>query len=395
MPGEKSPISYSSIVDYGDLDPFKVAAQEQATTTSSNIIERTGFSPVERSRGESAFVVDEGDRYSAHVIEGLGTKNLVADEARKIRIAGQIDIAGHMGDVTGRTYYDGIAKDTVAMIVNDLITVGADPHVVNAYCAVGDAAWFKDARRAEDIARGWKQACDEAGAVWGGGETPALAGIINPETIDLAGSAYGTINPKRRLTLGDRLEPGNTIMLIDSSGIHANGLSMARKIAEKIATETESKLSDAYATQLSDGTMYGEALLEPTHIYAGLVRDLFNQGIDIRYMSNITGHGWRKLMRYKERPFTYRMTQVPKPQAVFEFMQEESGNDDQEMYGNLNMGAGFAIFINPKDARAVEEIAFARHNVNALKAGVVEEGPRQVIIEPKNLTFAADTLGVR
>jgi phosphoribosylformylglycinamidine cyclo-ligase len=98
MPGEKSPISYSSIVDYGDLDPFKVAAQEQATTTSSNIIERTGFSPVERSRGESAFVVDEGDRYSAHVIEGLGTKNLVADEARKIRIAGQIDIAGHMGD---------------------------------------------------------------------------------------------------------------------------------------------------------------------------------------------------------------------------------------------------------------------------------------------------------
>ena len=395
MPGERAPILYSSTgVNYDAMDPFKRAAQLAAAETSPNI-RRTGFSVVEKSRGESAFVVDEGDRYTAHVIEGLGTKNLVADQMRLLRQIDQTAIAGSMQAITDRTYYDAIAQDTIAMIINDLITVGADPMLVNAYCAVGSSDWFNDERRAQDLVRGWKEACDQAGATWGGGETPTLAGIIMPEAIDLAGSAYGVIDPKHRLTLGDDLDEGDAIMLVESSGIHANGLSMARKIAEKIAQDTELPLPEAYATALSDGSMYGEALLNPTHIYAGLVRDLFNAGVDIRYMANITGHGWRKLMRYADRDFTYRMHDIPKPQPVFDFMQKESGNDDREMYGNLNMGAGFAFFIHPKDAHILEEIAFTKHKMSALKAGVVEQGPRQVIIEPKNLVFAADTLGVR
>jgi len=240
MSGEKTPISYSSTgVNYDSMDPFKRAAQLGAAETSPNI-ERTGFSVVERSRGESAFVIDEGPRYSAHVIEGLGTKNLVADQMRRIRQTDQAAIADDMQDITGRTYYDAIAQDTIAMIINDLITVGADPVLVNAYCAVGSSDWFRDERRAQDLVKGWKEACDQAGATWGGGETPTLSGIIMPETIDLAGSAYGIIDPKRRLTLGDRLEPGNAIMLVDSSGIHANGLSLARKLAENVAKKNRS-----------------------------------------------------------------------------------------------------------------------------------------------------------
>lgn len=141
MPGERAPILYPSTgVNYDAMDPFKRAAQLAAAETSPNI-RRTGFSVVEKSRGESAFVVDEGDRYTAHVIEGLGTKNLVADQMRLSRQIDQTAIAGSMQAITDRTYYDAIAQDTIAMIINDLITVGADPMLVNAYCAVGSSDW--------------------------------------------------------------------------------------------------------------------------------------------------------------------------------------------------------------------------------------------------------------
>lgn len=80
---------------------------------------------------------------------------------RLLRLANQAEIAAVMQGMTGDTYYDRIAKDTVAMIINDLVTVGADPVVINAYCAVGDSAWFDDEQRAVDLVKGWKRACDE------------------------------------------------------------------------------------------------------------------------------------------------------------------------------------------------------------------------------------------
>ncbi|HVZ67465.1 MAG TPA: AIR synthase-related protein [Patescibacteria group bacterium] len=391
---QENPITYSSTgVNYDAMDPFKRNAQQEAKKTSGNL-ERFGFTEVERSRGESAFVIDEGDRYTAHVVEGLGTKNLVADEVRKIRLQDQSDIAYNTGRITRNTYYDKIAKDNVAMIINDLLTVGADPVVVNAYCAVGSSDWFDDEERSNDLTRGIREAVDEAGAVWGGGETPTLKGIVNPETIDLAGSAYGVIKPKERLTLGDKLKPGDAIILVGSSGIHANGLTLARTLAENISKKDEVSLAEAYATQISDGTMYGEALLEPTHIYASLIRDLFESGIDIHYMANITGHGWRKIMRC-EKDLTYNIERIPQPQPIFEFIQQESGNDDYEMYGNYNMGAGFAIFVPREMVEDVLKIGGENHGFDMLHAGQVEEGPRQVNIKPLGLTYGAETLGVR
>ena len=368
---EQEPQTYASTgVNYEAMDPFKRLAQFNARETSANL-ERLGMSVVEASRGESAFVWDRGDHYAAFVIEGLGTKNLVADETKKI---------------TGKTYYDQIAQDTIAMIVNDLIVVGADPEVINMYVGSGTSDWFEDLKRAEDLLVGWKKACDLAGATWGGGESPTLKGIIAPNAGEILGAATGIIKPKTRLTLGDKLRSGDRILLIESSGIHANGLTLARLIADKLLL--------GYATELSDGSMYGEALLSPTHIYAKLVRDLFEQGIDIHYMVNITGHGWRKLMRAKE-DFTYVIEDIPEPQPIFEFIQQQSGNDDSEMYGNFNMGAGFAVYLPQTDVEKAIEIARDNHSMNALNAGTVQEGPSQVIIQPKNLKYSRETLEVR
>ena len=365
------PITYASTgVNYDAMDPLKRLAQLKARATSGNL-ERFGMKEVEASRGESAYVWEEPDSYRAFVIEGLGAKNRVADETRKL---------------TGKTHYDAIAQDTVAMIVNDLIVVGADPQVVNAYFAVGSSDWFSNEERANDLVEGWAKATSMAGAVWGGGETPTLKGIIEPDTIDLSGSAIGIVKPKERLTLGDKLTPGDAIFLVESSGIHANGLTLARTIA--------SRVPEGYATPLADGKSYGESLLAPTHIYAGLTRDLFEAGIDVHYMVNITGHGWRKLMR-ANRDLSYVVEQVPQAHPVFGFIQEHSGNDDEEMYGNFNMGAGFAIFLPDKDVKLAQQIAKERHGWQAEKAGYVEEGPRQVVIRPKNLVYTGETLGVR
>lgn len=350
----------SSGVKYSAIDPLKILAQRAAAKTG-------GLSAF---RGESAYVWEEKDCYRAMVVEGLGTKNLVADAMR---------------EVTGKTCYDAIAQDTVAMIVNDLITVGAKPEVVNAYFAVGDSRWFEDRKRARDLVRGWTRACTLAGAVWGGGETPSLKGIVKPDTIDLAGSAVGIIKPKKRLLLGKNIQSGDSIILVESSGIHANGLTLARAIADK--------LPGGYATKLSDGTMYGEALLRPTLIYARLIEALFHGGIDIHYAVNITGHGWRKLMRAK-RNITYMVELIPKPPPLFDFIARQANLAALEMYATFNMGAGFAIYAPERDAARVIAIS-KRLNMKAWKAGYVTSGKHQVVIKPKGIAYTAETLKIR
>ena len=364
------PLSYSgSGVDYGSLDPAKLLAQRAAASTAGALA-RFGLAEVPGSRGESAYVWEEPDAYRAFVIEGLGTKNLVADAMRA---------------VTGTTYYDAVARDTVAMIVNDVLVVGAEPQVVTAYWAVGDSAWFDDRARVADLVRGWTEACEECGVTWGGGETPALAGIVAPGTIDLGGACVGVVRPKERLVLGDRLAPGDAIVLIESSGVHANGLTLARALANR--------LPQGYATDLGGGVTYGEALLAPTVLYPPLVRDLFAAGVEVHYLANVTGHGWRKLMRAR-RELRYVMHTVPAPTPLFRFLLDRGELTSDEAYATFNMGAGFAVYAPADHADRVLEVA-AKRNLSAWNAGVVEAGAREVVIEPLGVRYAGDSLALR
>lgn len=363
-------ISYAdSGVDYSKLDAMKRLAQQKAAATASQL-DAAGMKELSQSRGESAYVWDAGDSYMALVVEGLGTKNLVADAMRQ---------------VTGKTYYDQIAQDTVAMIINDIIVVGARPMVVNAYFGVGDSAWMADEERATDLVTGWAQACEESGATWGGGETPGLSGIINPETIDLSGSCVGIINPKDRVVLGDKLESGDRIVLIESSGVHANGISLVRKIADG--------LPEGYATKLPSGAMLGDTILKPSHLYAKFVQSIFEAGADIHYMVNITGHGWRKLMR-APKDFTYTLDFVPEVPEEFDFIAEQAGNSVADMYGNYNMGAGFAVYVPKRDVKTVVKCAEVA-GFKAWDAGEVKDGPKRVIINPVNVAFEGKDLEVR
>jgi phosphoribosylformylglycinamidine cyclo-ligase len=357
-------------VDYGALDPFKRRAQLAGRSTA-DAIRRLGVSEVDMSRGESAYLVETPDSYLAHVEEGLGTKNLVADAMYRL--------------VPSRSYYDHIAQDTVAMIVNDMVTLGALPLAVAMHLGAGSSDWFKDERRAGDLVDGWRKACQLARCAWGGGETPTLSGVVEAATVVLAGSAIGVIKPKGRLIRGN-IQHGDAIVMFESSGIHANGLTLARAIADRAP--------NGYLTLLRDGRPYGEALLDPTHIYVGAIEDCLSRGVDIHYAVNITGHGWRKLMRASD-PFAYFVEQIPAPQPVFDFIQSIGAVDDAEAYGNFNMGAGFAIYVPEKDVATVLDVAKA-FPFAALRAGHIEHSAtKRVVITPKGLEYAAETLGVR
>lgn len=356
-------------VDYDLIDPLKVAAQRAAAATAGNLAVH-GFTEVKASRGESAYVVDVGPFYLASIVECLGSKALVADEMAKL---------------TGRSFYASIAQDTIAMAVNDLITVGATPLVVQAYWAAGGSDWFGDAQRAQALVEGWKQACDACGVAWGGGETPALAGIVEGGRIDLAASCTGIIQPKERLSVGDKLAAGDAIVLLASSGIHANGLSLARKLVER--------LPQGYLTKLPDGTTYGEALLAPTTLYSPVTEALARAGIAPHYCANVTGHGWRKLLRHPAQ-LTYRLHTIPRVPPVLTFIQQHAQQDDREAYSTLNMGAGFALFVAAGDAKRTVEVARAC-GIEAIVAGQAEAGAKQLLVEPLAIRFGDDDLQLR
>ncbi|MDQ8020410.1 MAG: AIR synthase-related protein [Moraxellaceae bacterium] len=370
MSSQNTPLDYTAAgVDYSKIDPLKILAQQAASATRGNLAGH-GVSEIAASRGESAYVMDIGGTLIASITECLGTKALVADAVRPL---------------TGRTHYDSIAQDTIAMAVNDLVTVGATPLSVHAYWSAGGSDWFADEQRMRDLVAGWQKACDVCKVSWGGGETPALAGVVEAGRIDLAASSVGIIPSRDRLTLGDKLADGDAIVLLASSGIHANGVSLARKLAER--------LPDGYATKLSDGRLYGEAVLDPTVLYVPVTEALFAAGIVPHYSANITGHGWRKVMRHPG-SFTYRFSMVPPVPPVLSFIQQHAGIDDREAYGSLNMGAGFALYVAADQAEETARIARAA-GVDAWVAGRVEAGPKQVVIEPLSLTFAADELHLR
>lgn len=361
-------LDYHQSVNYSQADPLKILAQKEGLATARNM--PAGFQEVSGTRGESAYMFKMGEQWGAFVQEGLGTKSLIAQAVYQS---------------TGQSYFAAIAQDTVACIINDLVSVGATPVVLNAYWSSSSYEWLTDQKLAETFIKGWRAACDSAQVVWGGGETQSLPGVVAEGALEFAGSAFGIITAEKHLVQSKNLRAGDTIVLVESSGPHANGISLIREIAAGLA--------GGYQTKLPGGMTLGEAALAPTHLYAGLVLALQQADIDIHYLSNITGHGWRKLMRASE-DFSYMITETPPAAEIFNFIAKQSGNDEKEMYGNYNMGAGYAVYVPEDQAQKVVDIA-AGQGLKAWAAGRVETGAKQVVIKPKNITFAGDTLEVR
>ncbi len=356
-------------VDYAVLDAGKRRALEEALSTS-RWLAAAGGRALDESRGEPAFVLRFAGSTLAFVLETLGTKSILARE--------QLEL-------TGSNRFDDIAYDTVAAVLNDLVCVGALPLVVNAYFATGSSAWYEHSERATALLDGWRRACDDARCAWGGGESPSLSDLLAPEDIELAGSALGFVPPPGEPILGADLAAGDEIVLVASSGLHANGASLARRVAHE--------LPQGLATALPDGESFGEALLAPSALYVELVRALLaDERVTVTYLSHITGHGLLKLMRPR-RPLTYTIHSLPPVPPVLRFLADRAALGPAAAYSTLNMGAGFAVYCRPGHGPRVVEAA-RRLGLAALVAGAVHEGPRRVVIEPLDVVFESDQLAL-
>lgn len=352
-------------VDYDTLDAAKRVAITAAAGTGDFSLFHGG-SVDARSRGESAAVVNIGPMRLGFVLECLGTKSMIASAYL---------------EASGIDRFDAIGYDTVAAVVNDCVCVGALPVVVNAYFATGAASFYEGTRHSSLVA-GWVRGCADAGASWGGGESPTLSGLIAPNEIDLAGSAIGRVPDAIEPLLGERLRVGDEIVLIASSGLHANGASLVRSLA--------AELPFGLRELLPSGREFGDAVLDPSLIYVRLVAGMLRANIPVHYLSHVTGHGLRKLMR-PNRDFRYIIDRLPEVPEVLEFICDKADMAPREAYGTLNMGVGFACYVGRGAGAEVVALAEAL-GYSALLAGRVEEGQKSVVLGPLDVIYDSSEL---
>ncbi|MFP4001216.1 MAG: phosphoribosylformylglycinamidine cyclo-ligase [Thermoplasmata archaeon] len=293
---------------------------------------------------ESEFtgLVEFGDYALSLCTDGVGTKLIVANKMEK---------------------WDTLGIDCIAMNVNDAVCQGAEPIAFVDYLAFEDP----DPELARQLGKGLQKGAEIANITIIGGETATLSEII--DGFDIAGTALGYVK-KEDIIDGSGVEEGDKIVGLPSSGIHSNGLTLARKIID------ESEYS--YHDEAEFGVI-GEELLEPTRIY---VRTLMKalEDFEIKGMSNITGGGLKNIPRIN-RDFRYMIDDPLPPQPTFEFLQDEGNVEDKEMYKTFNMGMGFAMVVSPEIAGEVAE------EVEGKIIGKVEEGSG-VVHEEKGLKFS-------
>jgi phosphoribosylformylglycinamidine cyclo-ligase len=359
---------YADFVDYSTLDPFKERIIETLGPTWANI-QRLGVRVIPESLGQPAVLLDfvDYDFILALKSDCVGSKGLIADKM----VAG-----GWAGDVA--SLYSGLGIDVIAANVNDLVCMGAAPVALSDEIGSGCSEWFADEARVAGLLEGFRQGCDEAGITVPCGETPTLPDIVNPQTAYITGSMIGIIRPKERAFWGQRLQAGDMIFGLASSGIHCNGLTLARRIAER--------LPQGYATPFGESWTLGQELLTPTQIYVNPVMGMLEAGVDLHYLSNITGSGLRKVMRCRF-PFTYVVESLPKPEPIFRFLQEQGEVSDYEAYQTWNMGVGFCVYAPEGEAQAIEKTC-AEHGIAVTRLGHIEEGDKQVVIQPLQATYS-------
>jgi phosphoribosylformylglycinamidine cyclo-ligase len=274
--------------------------------------------------------------------------------------------------------YDTIGIDLWGMNANDVICVGADPIALLDYIAVEEA----NPEVLQQIALGLREGAEQAGAEIPGGELAVLPDLLrghpSPRGFDLVGFCVGLVDLDSVIT-GDAVEPGDAIVGIPSSGIHSNGLTLARAVLTDLDEE------------IGDRTM-GDLLLEPTVIYVKAVRELLESSIDVRGLAHITGDGFLNLLRL-EAHAGYRIdAPLPVP-PVLVHIAERGGVEDAELYEVFNMGCGFCVVVPHADVDATVEL-LARHHPgtavigHATTATGVVELPRQGLIGRRGEGFA-------
>ena len=314
-----------------------------------------GLGAVKLPFGYFANVIDVGGLGVAISTDGVGSKVLIAQMMDR---------------------YDTVGIDCIAMNVNDVLCVGAEPLTMVDYIAVQES----NSRLLAELAKGLRAGALTARITIPGGEIAQLRDVIKGARagygFDLAGTAMGTV-PLDRILVGQSIEPDDVILGLRSSGVHSNGITLARRLFKRHRPTT--RFSDL-------GRSLGEELLTPTRIYVREVVDILKATIDVKALMHITSDGFLNLLRVASST-GYVIHSLPEPQPIFAIIQREANVSTEEMYRVFNMGIGFCLVVSHRGdhvTRAKEILK--RHDVEGYEIGrTVTDPERAVVIEPANL----------
>lgn len=289
------------------LENRSIEAMKSVLTTK-----RKGFGAPLTDIGHYAGLLDMGSFALAMTTDGVGSKVLIANAISK---------------------WDTVGIDCIAMNVNDLYAIGAEPIAFVDYLAVEKV----DPERSEQIAIGLARGAELSNMTIVGGETASLPEIIRG--FDLAGTAIGVVD-KDKVVTGEKIKKGDILVGVPSSGLHSNGYTLARAIVAQ---------SGYSYTDLMPGgeKSIGEELLEPTRIYHEIV-ELVGR-CNVHGLAHITGSGLLKLRRISNLGF--EITDPLEPQPIYQFLQEQGNVEDLEMYRTFNMGMGFLLVLEEEEAK--------------------------------------------
>jgi phosphoribosylformylglycinamidine cyclo-ligase len=283
-------------------------------------LRRGKFGEVVGEYGHYANLINIGSGWALAVhSDGVGTKVLIAQLMDK---------------------YNTVGIDCVAMNANDLICIGAEPLALVDYLAVEKS----DPEMIEQIVQGLVKGAELAGMAILGGETATMPdiikGAVEGKGFDLAAMSIGLVYKDKVIT-GEKIVADDVVIGLQSSGIHSNGLSLARKA---LLEEAGLNLFDPLP---NSSQRVGEALLEPTKIYVREILELLKE-TEIHGLGNITGGAFSKLRRICYGKIGMYLDQLPEPPPIFEAIKMAGNIDDYEMYRTFNMGVGFVV-VTPKE----------------------------------------------
>ncbi|HEX5136878.1 MAG TPA: phosphoribosylformylglycinamidine cyclo-ligase [Planctomycetota bacterium] len=288
--------------------------------------------------------------------DGVGSKVLVAEQMGK---------------------FDTIGIDCVAMNVNDMICIGAEPIAMLDYIAVERLHPGLLSEVAKGLAEGAMQACISIP----GGETAQLPeiirGVLPGRGLDLVGTAIGVV-PMKRLNDGGRVAPGDVVIGLASSGVHSNGYTLARRAL----FEAGDYDVDTNVREL--GTTVGEALLAPTRIYVAEAMELFEK-VDVKALCHITGDGFLNLCRVAA-PVGFVLDHLPPAPPIFDLIQAAGSVETAEMYRVFNMGTGLCVIVSEGDVDKACEIAKRHGSVPSVIGRAVADPTRTVKLEDLGLS---------
>lgn len=280
--------------------------------------------------------------------DGVGTKIMIAE-------------------AMGR--YDTIPIDMIAMNVNDLVCVGAEPFALVDYVAIGKV----DDEVFEQLGRGLLEGARQSGVTIPGGETAQIGEMLRgsgpTEGFDLVGTAVGLV-PWDAINLGADVRPGHVVLGISSSGLHSNGYSLARRVL----LDDGGLALDARPEGLD--RPLGEELLEPTRIYVKDALALRDAGVSPSALLHITGDGFCNLNRVAA-DVGFVLDQLPSPPPLFDLIARLGGVSPAEMYSVFNMGVGFCVVVAPEDVdRALSVLEEGGTTARVIGRAVEEPGVR-------------------